>query len=244
MMGAVSLITSVLGAVAPYADCEAFHAGLLRQPVNAWTSLALLAAGAWILLRAARREPDDRAEQAAFGAGIVFVGIGSVVLHGPDPSWALWFHDLGVLSVLLLLAVRAVGRVLGWPIARRFVVVGAGIAVLAFDLAVVPTSTVPAAWALVLIAALGELVAHRRRDRSSPGPRARSTLRLLAIATVAVAGAAYLFGRSASPLCNPDSLLQWHAVWHVLVAASAVLAAAAAGHDRPRLVVAGRVSEG
>jgi hypothetical protein len=227
MMGVVSFIsTAVLGSVAPFADCESFHEGLVRQPVNAWSSLALVGAGVWILLRATRREPADRAEQAAFGAGIAIVGIGSVVLHGPDPAWALWFHDLSVVAVLLLLAVRGIGRVLGWSVSRRLLGVAAGLVVLAIDLAVVPTSTVPAAWALVLVAGLGELVAHRRHP-SEPGST-RTLLRTLAVVTVVVAGVAYLLGRSASPFCDPSSAMQWHAVWHVLVALSAVLAAAAA----------------
>jgi hypothetical protein len=225
--------TAVLGSLAPFADCEAFHEGLVRQPVNTWSSLALVAAGVWILLRATRREPGDRAEQAAFGAGIAFVGVGSVVLHGPDPSWGLWFHDLSVLSVLLLLAVRGIGRVLGWPVPRRLVAVAAGLVVLALELAVVPTSTVPAAWALVLMAGLAELAAHRRHP-PEPGST-RTLLRTLAVVTVTLAGVAYLLGRSASPFCDPSSVLQWHAVWHVLVAVSAVLAAAAGGHDPSEL---------
>jgi hypothetical protein len=234
MMGAVSLIsTALLWSVAPFADCESFREGLVRQPVNAWSSLALVAAGVWILLRATRREPGDRAEQAAFGGGIAIVGIGSVVLHGPDPAWALWFHDLGVLLVLLVLAVRGIGRVLGWPVSRRLLLVGGGLVVLAIELAVVPTSTVPAAWALVVVAALGELVAHRRHP-SEPGST-RTLLRTLAVVTVAIAGVAYLLGRSASPFCDPSSVLQWHAVWHVLVAVSAVLAAAAGEHDPSEL---------
>jgi hypothetical protein len=227
MMGAVSLIsTAVLSSVAPFADCESFHEGLVRQPVNAASSLALVGAGVWILLRTARREPGDRAEQSAFGAGIAIVGIGSVVLHGPDPAWALWFHDVGVVSVLLLLAVRGAGRVLGWPVSRRLLVVAAGLVVLAIELSVVPTSTVPAAWVLVLVAGLGELAAHRRHP-PEPGST-RTRLRTLAVVTVAVAGVAYLLGRSASPFCDPSSVMQWHAVWHVLVALLAVLAAAAA----------------
>ncbi len=104
--------------------------------------------------------------------------------------------------------------------------IAVGLVALAIELAVIPTSTVPTAWALALVAASGELVAHRRHP-SEPGST-RAMLRTLAVVTVAVAGVAYLLGRSASPFCDPSSAMQWHAVWHVLVALSAVLAAAAA----------------
>jgi hypothetical protein len=236
-----------LGSVVPFADCESLHEGLLRQPVNARSSLALLGAGAWILVRAARRDPGDRIEMAAFGGGLVIVGAGSVILHGPAPAWGLWFHDLSVLSVLLLLAVRGLGRWFGWDMARRLLVVGAGIVLLAIELAALPASTLPTAWVLVLVMGLGELADQRRRlsRPSVQRPSSSTRLRALAAATVAIAGGAYVLGRSGSPLCDPQSLLQWHAVWHVLVAISAVLAAAATDHDPAEAapLLAGPMSE-
>ena len=57
----------------------------------------------------------------------------------------------------------------------------------------------------------------------------------LSAALVAAALAAYAAGRTGSPLCDPDSWIQLHAVWHVLAAGSALAlawAAAAAPADR------------
>ena len=42
----------------------------------------------------------------------------------------------------------------------------------------------------------------------------------LAAAMLAAGVAAYLLGRTGSPLCSPDSLLQLHGLWHVLMAVS------------------------
>jgi hypothetical protein len=51
------------------------------------------------------------------------------------------------------------------------------------------------------------------------GPRRRAAYR--AAWALAVAGAAgWWLGRSASPWCDPDSLLQGHAAWHLLGAAA------------------------
>ncbi len=44
---------------------------------------------------------------------------------------------------------------------------------------------------------------------------------------------AYAAGRSGSPMCRPDSLWQYHGVWHVLSAMAAGWAAGAASTRRP-----------
>jgi len=38
------------------------------------------------------------------------------------------------------------------------------------------------------------------------------------LAALAVGVPAYLLGRTGGPLCRPDSLLQPHALWHLLTA--------------------------
>ena len=56
---------------------------------------------------------------------------------------------------------------------------------------------------------------------------------ILALAMLEEAGAAcWWAGRTASPWCDPDSLLQAHAAWHLLGAA-ALACWAAATLDRP-----------
>ena len=64
---------------------------------------------------------------------------------------------------------------------------------------------------LLLLPAAGTLADTRAGRRS-----------LLAAAT---AGAAYACGRSSSRLCRPDSLWQFHGLWHVVSAAAAALVA-------------------
>ena len=56
--------------------------------------------------------------------------------------------------------------------------------------------------------------------------RRRSTW-AVAAGVFALGLAAYVAGRSGSPLCRPDSLWQYHGAWHVLSAAAAGLAARA-----------------
>jgi hypothetical protein len=54
------------------------------------------------------------------------------------------------------------------------------------------------------------------------------------VAALAVGVAAYLLGRTGGPLCRPESLLQPHALWHLLTAvAMAAWAADRTAHPTP-----------
>ena len=66
--------------------------------------------------------------------------------------------------------------------------------------------------------------------RTTPGPLRRRPVLLLTTLSAAV----YRAGRSESRWCDPDSLVQLHAVWHLLSAVSA--AALARTHSGPRVV--------
>lgn len=72
-------------------DCEALHAGLLGQPVNALSSLAYVVAAAHVLRR---RGPVGPA------VALVAVGAGSVLYHGPMPAGAEAAHDGTIVALL------------------------------------------------------------------------------------------------------------------------------------------------
>jgi hypothetical protein len=205
------------------ADCETLHSGFVHQPVNTYSSLGFVAVGLWILLRALRRKRRERGESVAFGVALTFAGFGSLVLHGPDPTWGLWFHDLSGLGVLLLVAVLSLGSMLTWSFRLTMLALAVGVVLLALALASRPLSTDHIAWFLVPAAVLSQAAVLRRRHRSSSHIEAPAPTRawMIAAGTITLAGAAFAAGRSGSPYCHPDSLLQWHAVWHVLAAISA-----------------------
>lgn len=71
----------------------------------------------------------------------------------------------------------------------------------------------------------------RRVGRSRLSPRARVAYRS-ALAAAAAGAACWWLGRTTSPWCDPDSLLQGHAAWHLL-AAAALAAWAVAVLDPP-----------
>ncbi len=135
-------------------DCEALRDGVLGQPANTLSSLAYVAAAAYVLRRGGPPGP---------AAALALVGVGSVLYHGPMPPGAELVHDTALVAV--------------------------------------PVAALGVAW----------------WRRSFPRPPA------LAIVALALGAVANVLGRTGAPLCRPDSLLQGHALWHVLTAVGAAL---------------------
>ena len=79
---------------------------------------------------------------------------------------------------------------------------------------------------LLVLGVVGARMAQRLRRREPVAPRA-------AVAALAAGGVAWVLGRTDGPLCDPDSLLQPHALWHALaaVAAAAALAVPTTGRS-------------
>jgi hypothetical protein len=192
-----------------FADCEAHDGGLLAQDVNAWSSLALVAVGIVIVGFVVRR----RASPAFLGlaAAIAAGGVGSVLYHGDPGDTAQVVHDGSL--------VASAGFVAGWHVGRlapgragtaAIIGLASGLAagfVGASTAAVVTNAFVAVA---VIAVAIAESVARRRGL-----PRVLDAV-VLGVAGVGVIS--WLLGRPDSPLCDPESWAQPHAVWHVLSA--------------------------
>jgi hypothetical protein len=88
-------------------------------------------------------------------------------------------------------------------------------------LAVAPGAGVPLAAGAALALAVAETAAWRRR------PPARRRWARLALAALLTGAAVNLAGRTGGPLCDPDSLLQGHAAWHLLTAGAVAVWATA-----------------
>lgn len=165
-------------------DCEAIGLGLLGQPVNALSSLALVVAGLVVLGR-------DRWVASALAA----TGVGSFLFHGPLAPGGEWIHDVTLAWLILVVGMRS----RGWE--RRF---GAlGLAAIAPVFYVVPALADPLTVALVVVTLLLLVSDDRRLDTSGP------------IALLAISAIVGRLGATGGPWCNPESVLQTHALWHV-----------------------------
>lgn len=199
-------------AVAAAGDCEAISGGVVGQPVNAVSSISLVVVGAWLAWRWAR--PTHRWRRVTVGVTLVVSGLGSIAFHAtPEVGAAVFLHDLGLVAVPVALAATA------GPEPGRRVAIGlvtGALAAAGAVLLLVPGASNVLLAATVVAAVLAEVRAWRTGSRPRSGPARMACGGAVAIAALAVV--VNVLGRTGGPWCDPDSLLQGHAAWHVLVA--------------------------
>jgi hypothetical protein len=191
-------------------DCEEIRTGLIAQPVNAASSLAYLAGGGWVAARGVRARLPAA---VAFGGLLGAVGAGSVLYHGPCPPGAQQAHDTSLAATLGLVVLHNTAAITQ----RNGTVPGVQqlAAAAAAALPVLPRGrfTNPDV-ALLGIAAILTEVLFVRSDRSARPAAAAAAV------TLALGALINALSRTGGPLCRPRSLLQGHAMWHLLSAAS------------------------
>lgn len=196
-------------------DCEALDDAFLAQPVNAVSSLAYVVVGLIVILIAARFRRSV-AESVVFGLCLAAIGVGSVLFHGPQPAGSQILHDLPILITVLF--VLAVDVALLWPRIRHHWIVFGAASVAATALNVVSAEAGAAATGVAVLAVVGlEVLIYRRRARDIPARRQLAIYGTI-LAVAAVAAATWLLGRTGSPVCDPDSDVQLHALWHLISA--------------------------
>ena len=189
-------------------DCERRDDWFLEQDLNAWSSLAYVVAGlllAWEVHR-------SRLPRAVWGLAAVVAaeGVGSLLYHGAASDVSQFLHDVPLIGALAFVAGWHVGRLRDRADAGSLVGLAVGLAVSTVLWAVAPeTTNITAAVAVVVIVAASLLARRRHMAGVWSWP-------LLALGAVAVS--MWGLGTPDSPVCDADSWLQAHAVWHVLTA--------------------------
>lgn len=190
------------------ADCEARDDWFLEQDANAWSSLAYLAAGA-LVVAIVVRQALPRAF-LALGTLVALEGVGSFLYHGHSGTLGEYLHDVPLLGIL--------GFVAGWHASRlrrpagsgSEAVGGAAVGLVAGGIgAALGVTSVLAAVAVVVVVGT-EVVARRR------GLRRVWNVALIMLA--ALSAVSWWAGTRDSPLCDEQSLLQPHGLWHLLSA--------------------------
>lgn len=185
--------------------CEPYLDGFLQEPVAAVSSLVYVVAA--LLCRPA---------PAPYVVLVAGIGIGSFVQHGPNPPFADLVHDFPLAGTLLFVAADAAARLTGRT--RRWWWWSVPLVALA-PLILGAPAMADLVQVGIAAAAIGLTLA---RTRVQPKSRRRV---LIALGLLAVGGVVGRLSVSGGPLCYPDSLLQGHAIWHVLSAAGLVVLA-------------------
>jgi hypothetical protein len=207
---AVVAIGLVLGRIGE-SDCEQLGDGLLAQPVNALTSFAYVLVGLAIAIAAARRV-DRPIPSYVYAACIAAIGLGSVAFHGPQPAGSRVMHDLPILIAAVFILCHDLGLLVP-RFTRVLTAFAIGVAIAtALTLISVEAGAV-ATGAVLLAVGVAEILVHRRGLRS-PEPSVALIWMLVGVALVA--GASWILGRTDSPVCDPDGVVQLHGLWHVV----------------------------
>ena len=211
--------------------CETPRIGaLIVQPANSWSSYGYVVAG-FLMIGLARAPDWDSAfpPMAAISLGVtaIVVGVGSALLHATLTLWGQFLDVVGMYLVGSFLLVRAIVRWRSIPDSTAIMIYLALCAGLITVLLIEPEAR---RWlfAVVLVGAiLAELILARALRNG-----ALVRLYLLGILATAVAFVIWTLDQSGT-VCAPASLIQGHAVWHLLGALSIWLSFGYYRSERP-----------
>jgi len=180
--------------------CEAVRATGIRQPSNSASSLAFVLVAVLVIVRG-----SNKTIAALFALTLTFVGIGSAYFHATLSFTGQFFDVLGmylVATLALLMSIRRTRRLGTALLISAYVSMNALLAIILY--------TAPEWRRWIFGALLAGIIWAELKDRESRKPY---LIRAIAIMTVAFIVWVIDFSRIA---CAPTSIVQGHAIWHIL----------------------------
>lgn len=218
--------------------CEALGTGFIRQPIDTWSNLAFVLVGLLILADILRPSPtrsnllaQPRVYGLVYAFAVILIGLGSWFYHASLTFVGQWFDVMGMYLLSTFMVLYNVARLR--PLGNRTFAVGYVLfnLALAISLIVVPELR-RYLFGVLLAVTIGLEVLIRYRTQGFSRIRDDSTNRLkprVQIGFFIAALSIYVLAQIIWTLdlnhivCDPNDLLQGHAVWHILTAASAGL---------------------
>ena len=207
--------------------CEAARAGWLKQPANALSNLGFVVAGLVIGWQAPRRPLRFAGLATAYACVVVLLGPASAAMHATQSALGGRLDMTSMYLVASFAAAYALtrwwrrDRVFFWQV---FLLLVAACELVGLSERVVPVFQ---SWgnvvfgALLVVAIAVEVRLWRRGAEQPEEGRTRMAYGAAAVASIGLAFA--IWNASQHGLCDPHSLVQGHAAWHLLCALSAYL---------------------
>ena len=213
--------------------CETVGSGSIAQPANTWTNLAYVLAGSAIVIDSRRRRSRSRPialverepmYAALFGLTAIGIGIGSFAFHASMRAWGGFIDLLAMHLYLGAVVAHGLARIHGWDRGRSLWVWGGfGAASAALLVAIPPQHGRTLFGVLVGVTLLIETAVSYPALRPW-APRRLQPNRVpwfwAGMGSLALAFLVWNLSRTGGPWCDPESLLQGHALWHFLTAAT------------------------
>jgi len=218
--------------------CERDRGGLVRQPANTLSNLGFVAVGLGIaaqlgterrrgcLPRPGNPMTETRFYPGFYAALTALLGPGSMALHA---SLTWWGSVLDLLSMDAYVAFLFAYAVTRWRRLGIASFLGVYVALVATLLSVkLVAGRGSEAFGAAATAALAVEIRIRRSGRRVADPRWLAAAVVVFLAAFAI----WLGSHNGGPLCDPDSWLQGHGVWHLLGAVAALCLYAYARSER------------
>lgn len=193
--------------------CEDRLCAWVAEPSNAWSSLAYILVGVWLMATHARRARDARLWAVA--AAEVLIGVGSFAFHGTGSFAGEFLDQAGMFMLSCLILAFAAGKARRLSASRTAWLYGGSTVASSLSLLVIAPAGIPL-FAVQLVAGLLWEVAQWRRA-ADKGP-----YRWLFAGIGVFLGSFAIWTLDITRVaCRPDNhLVTGHAVWHVLNAIS------------------------
>ena len=210
----------------PGCFCEAFHSGGVAQPQSSYSNLFYILAGLLILGAGGLSDGEPRENLlarrrgyvAGFGWAIVAIGATSLFFHVSLTRVGRWLDYMGMYAFASYALLYGLARLRRWKDGTFLVLYVLLLAVLGTLWFAAPGYRRPLLGGLILGIVAVEAVAHRLRRPMNIRTRCLSA----ALGCFLAAFAVNMLDESGM-ICQPHGVLQWHAVWHFLTAASTAL---------------------
>ena len=257
--------------------CERISSSIFREPTNALSNLGFMFAGLsmlWILSRDTQNSWKKNRFHGItpismlYAGTVIYLGPGSMLMHGTNTSWGGWADNLSMIMYIILPWLINIGKMGRWPQKQFFVIYTAIILVYAisrwffgsklgvnldlFGLSIglwIISEALFRFWSqkfrwlsgflgFIVAAVFGimptEIFANLDKFwwvilfwipailSTNPPLYKRTYLPWFSIGMICylLAFAVWLQGYPNTTFCNPDSLIQPHAIWHLMTAFS------------------------
>ncbi len=207
------------------AFCEASRPGLIKQPSNTWSNIGFIVAGltmAWQLSRGRFNENRNIFTQSNFTAIFfsslaVFLGPGSMAMHATETRAGGFLDMLSMYLVAGFSTSYAMQRFFNYG-PQRFTIIFAAIVVLCVNVQGLP-------YRMPLVGYFGNFIFGVFVSMTVIFEALNSFVRkfdheikwgLLSLGSLLVAFLIWNLEKKTEMFCNPYSLIQGHAIWHLL----------------------------